>query len=241
MKKIIVASTVSLALFSQFAVANAIRGEVAAESNRNGPHLGILKGGYEFDTDYGQFGFDVEAKSRLGGRPYGENQHESGLHEATFAADYTYKFGNAYVQPRVEYTRNVANDANTGKFALKGGYNFDNGIFVAARYRYEGTQNNNSINKAELGDVKTNRTDLTAGWAGDIVGVSFNYIHKDANAEHKNNNLKINELETKVFLTNLGSYQPYVQYTQKNFDSSGYNSSPLKDDSQIKLGVSMKF
>jgi hypothetical protein len=82
---------------------------------------------------------------------------------------------------------------------------------------------------------------LTAGWAGDVVGVSFNYINKDANAENKNNNLKINELETRIFLTNLGNYQPYVQYTQKNFDSTGYNSVPLRDDSQIKLGVSMKF
>ncbi|MGY5451401.1 oligogalacturonate-specific porin KdgM family protein [Agarivorans sp. MS3-6] len=241
MKKKFVVPAVSLALMSQFALADAIRGEVAVESNRTGPHLGILKGGYEFATDYGQFGFDVEAKSRLGGRPYGENQHESGLHEATFAADYTYTYGNAYVQPRIEYTRNVANDANTGKLALKGGYNFDNGVFLAARYRYEGTQNNNSLNQSELGDVKTNRSDLTAGWAGDIVGISFNYVNKDANAERKANNLKLNELETKVFLTNLGSYQPYIQYTQKNFDSTNYNGTPLKDDSQIKLGVSMKF
>ncbi|GGB16762.1 oligogalacturonate-specific porin KdgM family protein [Agarivorans gilvus] len=241
MKKFFIASSVSLALMSSFVSADAIRGEVAAESNRNGPHFGVLKGGYEFDTHLGQFGFDLEAKSRLGGKAYSENQHESGLHETTIAGDYTYQFGNAYLQPRVEYTRNVADDANTGKVALKGGYNFDNGIFMEARYRYEDTQNNNAINALNLGDVKTNRADLTAGWAGDIVGFSVNYIDKDSNAERKDSNLNAKELETKLFLTNLGNYQPYLQYTQKNFNSSDYDNLPLQDDSQVKLGVSMKF
>ncbi|RKF18557.1 hypothetical protein DBZ36_09105 [Alginatibacterium sediminis] len=246
MKKIVTISVLALAMTSGVASANAIRAGAAVEFNNDSQTLGALKGGYEFDTEVGKFGFDVEGKTRLGGKEYSEAQQNKSLHEGTIGIDYTYAFGNAYVQPRVEYTQNNINQTNTSKAGLKAGYNFDNGVFTAARYRYDSTKNDNAITNANFGDINTNRADITLGWKGDMFGASVNYVYQDIKSDkvapgNVSDRKRNNSLEYKVFLTNLNNYEPYIQYSDKNLDSTNYDGTKAKADHQVKLGVNMKF
>ncbi|NOI80187.1 hypothetical protein F0237_05850 [Vibrio tubiashii] len=172
--------------------------------------------------------------------------------ETTFSLDYKIEMGQAFIMPSFDltvpsgyskefnyegdYGKATYKDSNIAKFGLKGGYTFDNGIYTAARYRYE-----ISDGKGEYSPLptfkfleanhksKVHRVDLTVGYnLMNTIDLSANYIVKRADLDGKlsvksNKNLtgngdataKSQELELKAVLTSFGDLKPYVQYTYK--------------------------
>ncbi|KLN63440.1 hypothetical protein [Vibrio sp. VPAP30] len=179
--------------------------------------------------------------------------------ETTFSLDYKIEMGQAFIMPSFDLTvpsgyskeykytatpeidgvngEATYKDSNVAKFGLKGGYTFDNGLYTAARYRYEisdgkgefsaydnsGKANGNGNHKSKL-----HRVDLTLGYnVMDTVDLSANYIVKradiDGNLTVKSAGLngngdataKSQEIELKAVLTSFGDLKPYAQYTYK--------------------------
>ena len=182
--------------------------------------------------------------------------------ETTFSLDYKVEMGNAFIMPSFDltvpsayskeykYTANLAadcvngeatyKDSNVAKFGIKGGYTFDNGLYTAARYRYEISDGKGEFsaydNKGKASGngnhkSKVHRVDLTVGYnVMDTVDLSANYIVKrgDVNsylnadvtgtesvAGNGKTTAKSQEIELKAVLTSFGDLKPYAQYTYK--------------------------
>lgn len=180
--------------------------------------------------------------------------------ETTFSLDYKIDMGQAFIMPSFDLTvpsgyskeykytatpevdgvngEAKYKDSNIAKFGIKGGYTFDNGLYTAARYRYEISDGKGEFSAYEgLNSAtgngshksKVHRVDLTVGYnVMDTVDLSANYIVKRADIDGKlsvksNKNLtgngdataKSQELELKAVLTSFGDLKPYVQYTYK--------------------------
>ncbi|WP_058913766.1 porin [Entomohabitans teleogrylli] len=154
-------------------------------------------------------GFSVEAKWRSGGtnhdRPFSDvigNGHEESINWRWAA------------------TRNIAltpgltvesNDSKTiWKPYLHAQYSFDNGFYVAARYRFEYTRFPNDNTKNE--DDKTNRGEA---WAGYVFGdwrVELNYLYKRSEHQVKANNKKgDDEYNVKVAYKWDQNWAPYAE------------------------------
>lgn len=190
--------------------------------------------------------------------------------ETTFTVDYKVDMGQAYIMPSFdltipsgyskEYKKESAampgavdesvnyKDSNVAKFGLKGGYDFGNGLYTAARYRYEisdgkGEYRYSDFEIAQTGSVKQksklHRFDLTVGYnLMDTVDLSANYIIKrgklngnvdiqdsEFGSVKPNGKVKANsqELELKATLTSLGQLKPYAQYTYKGKTTEKYS------------------
>lgn len=182
--------------------------------------------------------------------------------ETTFSLDYKIDMGQAFIMPSFDLTvpsgyskeykytatpevdgvngEATYKDSNIAKFGIKGGYTFDNGLYTAARYRYEisdgkgefsaydnsGKANGNGSHKS-----KVHRVDLTLGYnVMDTVDLSANYIVKRGDVNSYLNadmtgtetvvgngktTAKSQELEIKAVLTSFGDLKPYAQYTYK--------------------------
>ncbi|WP_414932501.1 hypothetical protein [Vibrio europaeus] len=174
--------------------------------------------------------------------------------ETTFSLDYKIEMGQAFIMPSFdltlpsdyskehkysdEYGSATYKDSNVAKFGLKAGYDFGNGLYTAARYRYEISDGKGEFSAYEgLNSAtgngshksKVHRVDLTVGYnVMDTVDLSANYIVKRADIDGKlsvksNKDLtgngdataKSQELELKAVLTSFGDLKPYVQYTYK--------------------------
>ncbi|MDC5804990.1 hypothetical protein OPW36_19600 [Vibrio europaeus] len=180
--------------------------------------------------------------------------------ETTFSLDYKIEMGQAFIMPSFDLTvpsgyskeykyeteampgaidgTATYKDSNVAKFGIKSGYTFDNGLYTAARYRYEISDGKgefsayeglNSATGNSSHKSKVHRVDLTVGYnVMDTVDLSANYIVKRADIDGKlsvksNKDLtgngdataKSQELELKAVLTSFGDLKPYVQYTYK--------------------------
>ncbi|AIW16068.1 hypothetical protein IX91_18380 [Vibrio tubiashii ATCC 19109] len=201
--------------------------------------------------------------------------------ETTFSLDYKVEMGNAFIMPSFDLTvpsgyskeyKYIANpavdgvngeatykDSNIAKFGIKGGYAFDNGLYTAARYRYEisdgkgefsATQGLNSATGNGSHKSKVHRVDLTVGYnVADTVDLSANYIVKRADIDghlkvepfgtaNGDASAKSQELELKAVLTSFGDLKPYAQYTYKG--KTHLKGSGSRDDG-MPLSVNEKY
>lgn len=142
-------------------------------------------------------------------------------------------------------------NTNVYKLGLEFGAAFQNGLFAAARYRYEGDTDaykatakwsinsevhpgNDAINAASLdfGKGAIGRADLTLGWANDLVELRSKAINKrQLNKDHGDRNTMDYELQ--LTYKGLGSFAPYARVTNVELHDSR--------DNQIKLGASYQF
>ncbi|MGF1699403.1 oligogalacturonate-specific porin KdgM family protein [Photobacterium makurazakiensis] len=203
---------------------------------------------------------------------------------------------NAWVQPQIAYTIpsntsfKISDDfrpspseeisldkysvsgekGNTLKVGLKAGYDFDNGVYVAGRYRYDMRDDNLSLNGLDSakntmnididGANSVHRTDLTFGYTMDVVDLSVNWIHKEAedsfkgSFSEKNSKGKVvekgsnkigktkarqDEFEMKAVLLTAGDVKPYIQYTVKS--DVKLDNAKITQDNVFKLGVAYAF
>ncbi|PSW09202.1 hypothetical protein C9J01_21490 [Photobacterium rosenbergii] len=201
--------------------------------------------------------------------------------ESNMRIDYNFDITDAwYIQPQFELTvpsgsRSRSNGqfttpdgdkvnasqriSNTAKFGLKTGYQFDNGLYTAARYRYEMAERKlNFKNTAHNLDIKEDnnihRMDLTVGYVvADMMDLSANYIYKrgdskfDANytsdiKDKANGKLEGNqsEVELKAKFIGFDSIHPYAMYTYKG-DAEIKGLGKKAVDNVFSVGVNFNF
>lgn len=206
--------------------------------------------------------------------------------ESNMRIDYNFDVTDAwYIQPQFELTvpsgsrsrssfeaeqngnklRADLRLSNTAKFGLKTGYQFDNGLYTAARYRYEMTDakvnvkgtasNKDRHNLGIKEDNNIHRMDITLGYVlADTMDLSANYIHKRGdskfNADYTTVNFKDkdqrkiegnqNEVELKAKFIGFDSIHPYAMYTYKgDIDFKGEKN--VKVDNVFSVGVNFNF
>lgn len=266
MKKIL-----SLAILA--ALSTPVLAEVSVDFAHESNKETTAKAGYALENG---MSFDVEL--------VGQDNFKN-LKETTIGAAWKLDMSeNFYVQPQFAFTMPVHDNSqsgsfdspegdetlkgklemgNTAKFGLKTGYNFDNGLYVSGRYRYEMTTDTvkltefdnknkptgNSL-KAEF-DENVHRTDVTFGYSMEIVDVSTNWVHK----ELKNKgSLKVNDskgsikgssridyYEFKATVNAFGDIKPYVQYTLDQTEVVDLSGKKQKADNLFKVGVNYTF
>ncbi|MGF1792171.1 hypothetical protein [Photobacterium profundum] len=272
------------ALLSSTAFAGTFAEVSQATDNETAVKVGhSLENGISFDIEgvYSNNGFsDV-----LG------NKKSNGYKETTLGAAWKVELtDNVWVQPQIGYTmpsgnfsatatsgaepspfesteyRASGDKGNTLKIGLKGGYDFDNGMYVAGRYRYDMREDNLKISAESgaktdnvdiEGSANVHRTDLTFGYKMEVVDLSMNWIHKDGedkidlkNATKRKSRAKstrldkveasADEFEFKATLLTADNLKPYVQYTVKN-DINVKGGKNFAKDNVFKLGVNYSF
>ncbi|AYN29049.1 MULTISPECIES: porin [Buttiauxella] len=153
-------------------------------------------------------GFSVEAKWKSGGtnkdEPFADligNGHEDQISWRWKASN------NIAITPAL--TVESTDNRTIWKPNLHAQYSFDNGFYVAARYRYEYTR---YPNDAKKDDDKVNRGDL---WAGFVLGdwrTELNYVYAKSQYEIRSNNKKDSqEYNVKVAYKWDKNWAPYAE------------------------------
>ncbi len=252
MKKLLAVSIAS-ALFSASAVAG-----IQTEISQKSANESAFKAGYALDNG---LAFSAEYV-------YAHDKRES--KEVTLES--TWKFAltdNLWIQPQVALVMPVHRDVvdlstaedltdsyhgNTYKVGLKGGYDFDFGLYTAARYRYEYQKDtvDGVVSKSDATAVamkfknQVHRTDLTVGYAIELVNVSMNWVHKEGTTDMSgymgtaDADWRTNDYEFKLAYTEFKTLVPYVQLTVKN-QVKGSDTFKATRDNEFKLGVTAAF
>jgi len=180
------------------------------------------------------FGFSVEAKWKSGGdkadRPFSDmvgNGHEDQISWRWKATD------NIALTPGFTLE---SNDSRTiYKPFLHAQYSFDNGFYVAARYRYDYTRYPSS---AEKDDDKVNRGDAWLGWVMGDFRTELNYVYaKSSEGTIRSNNKDYSEeYNAKLAYKIDKNWSPYVEV-------GNVNGSKTTDERQtrFRLGVAYSF
>ena len=180
------------------------------------------------------FGFSVEAKWKSGGdkadRPFSDmvgNGHEDQISWRWKATD------NIALTPGFTLE---SNDSRTiYKPFLHAQYSFDNGFYVAARYRYDYTRYPSS---AEKDDDKVNRGDAWLGWVMGDFRTELNYVYaKSSEGTIRSNNKDYSEeYNAKLAYKIDKNWSPYG-------DGGNVNGSKTTDERQtrFRLGVAYSF
>lgn len=245
--------------------------DVAHESNKET----TAKAGYALENG---ISFDVEL--------VGQDSFKN-LKETTIGAAWKFDLSsNLYVQPQVAFTMPIHNNSqsgsfnvpegpeiikvkldvgNTAKFGLKTGYNFDNGLYLSGRYRYEMATDTLSLtqfkDKKATGhsinleaDTNVHRTDATFGYSMEVVELSANWVHKEFKNKLSGKETQPGEVEKgsikhsartdyyefKATVNTFGDIKPYVQYTL-NQTEVVFGNQKLKADNLFKVGVNYTF
>ncbi|WP_028862710.1 oligogalacturonate-specific porin KdgM family protein [Psychromonas aquimarina] len=255
MKKLLAVSIAS-ALFSASAVAG-----IQTEISQDSVNESTFKAGYALDNG---LSFGAEYIYAHANKNNAKNQSKEITLESAWKFDLN---DNLWIQPQVAVTfpsdRTIINDlqigsinfnadkGNTYKVGLKGGYDFDFGLYTAARYRYDYQKDTlTGTEKGQTDEIKfkngVHRTDLTVGYAIDLVDVSLNWIHRDGKVdmsgrgESEGERWRNNDYEFKVAYTQYKTVVPYVQYTAKS-SVSGFEGFKGARSNEFKLGVMASF
>ena len=129
-----------------------------------------------------------------------------------------------------------SNDSRTiYKPFLHAQYSFDNGFYVAARYRYDYTRYPSS---AEKDDDKVNRGDAWLGWVMGDFRTELNYVYaKSSEGTIRSNNKDYSEeYNAKLAYKIDKNWSPYVEV-------GNVNGSKTTDERQtrFRLGVAYSF
>lgn len=259
MKKLLAVSIIaSLASASAFATVNT---EVSQESNGEASFKGgyTLDNGISFGAEYVHDFTRTELPLIIDNSKDNESRKEISVNAAwKIALD-----DNLWVQPLAEITipgkKNTEDliskvkNGNTYKLGMKAGYEFDFGLYTAAQYRFDFSEDKVETilsTHNETHKNQTHRTDLTVGYRIDVVDVSANWIHKNGHTQIKNTatkpKAKSNELELKATYNQYDNVKPYIQYTVKgDVDVKNAPNQALdgkyKQDNVFKVGVALSF
>lgn len=154
-------------------------------------------------------GFSVEAKWKSGGtdkdQPFADlvgSGHEESINWRWAANK------NIALTPGLNIESN--DSKTTWKPYVHAQYSFDNGFYVAARYRYEYTRYPNDNTKNE--DDKVNRGDLWAGFALGDWRTELNYVYAKSDHQVRSNNDKdSDEYNLKVAYKIDKNWAPYAE------------------------------
>ncbi|ALB69524.1 oligogalacturonate-specific porin KdgM family protein [Cronobacter muytjensii] len=189
---------------SSFA-AHAVTVDLRHEYIDSGTNADRVAVSHRFDNG---LGFSVEAKWKTGGddqsRPFNEvvgNGHEDQISwrwKATDAIAVTPAFTIESVDSKTIYKPNIHVQ-----------YSFDNGVYIAARYRYEYTR----VPEGKDDDDKVNRGDAWVGFALGDWRTELNYVYAQSEEGFTRNNGKkySNEYNAKVAYKIDKNWSPYFE------------------------------
>lgn len=179
-------------------------------------------------------GYSVETKVKSGGgnsnksdTPYSDMVSNG----AEFSLTYQFKPWDGWtVQPGInaEFTNNYT----IYKPLLRVQYTFDNGIYIAARYRYEYTRDP----RDEKPDEHLNRYE---GWLGYRTGPwrgEFNYIWRDSDQIRYDNRKTDYEYDFKLSYDVTKSWTPYIQVGNVKYSSTSSNR-----QTRFRIGIQYKY
>lgn len=177
-------------------------------------------------------GYSVETKVKSGGgdsnkadTPYSDMVSNG----AEFSVTYQFKpFENWTFQPGLN--AEFMNDKTTYKPLLRVQYNFDNGFYVAARYRYEYTRDP----KWDNPDEHLHRYE---GWLGYRTGPwrgEFNFIWRDSDQVRYDNKETDYEYDFKLSYDVTREWTPYIQVGNIKYKSSS-------DDRQTRFRIGIQY
>lgn len=222
------AVTATVAGFTQSASAITLdyRHEYTDQSKENKDRLMIS------DRFANGLGYSVETKVKSGGgdsdkadTPYADMASNG----AEFGISYQFSpFENWTFQPglNAEFSRDKA----TYKPLFRVQYNFDNGIYVAARYRYEYTRDPNN----DKPDEHLNRYE---GWIGYRTGPwrgEFNFIWRDSDQVRYDNKKTDYEYDFKLSYDINKEWTPYIQVGNIKYKST-------RDDRQTRFRIGIQY
>lgn len=180
------------------------------------------------------FGFSVEAKWKSGGdntdQPYADfigNGHEETI-------SWQWKANNNF-----SLTPGFAIESNDNRTIykpnLRAQYSFDNGFYVAARYRYDYTRFPANANKE---DDKVNRGDAWAGFALGDWRTELNYVYARSTVDgvvRNNNKPYSEEYNVKVAYKLDKNWAPYGEIGNVGVKSSD------ERQTRFRVGVAYSF
>jgi len=199
--------TLALAVLcgSSFAV-QAVTVDLRHEYIDSGTNADRVAVSHRFDNGVG---FSVEAKWKSGGdkqdQPFSDvvgNGHEDQISWRWKATD------NIAITPA--FTIESTDSRTIYKPNIHAQYSFDNGFYVAARYRYEYTRNPSTPDRE---DDKVNRGDAWVGFALGDWRTELNYVYaKSTEGTIRNNNKDYsNEYNAKLAYKIDKNWSPYVE------------------------------
>lgn len=151
-------------------------------------------------------GFSVESKVKSGGdhqdRPFNDIVDNG----TEYNINYQYKITPAFnIQPG--FILETGSSKAIYKPNLRSQYNFDNGIYVAGRYRYEYTRETTKGKD----DEHLNRGEGWLGYRFDSWRFELNYIYRKSDQIRYNNKKHDYEYNSKVAYNINKSWTPYVE------------------------------
>lgn len=224
MKKITVLIISSLVSVSVHAVTIDVRHEFSDDSKAQKDRLLIS---HRFANG---FGLSIEGKTKSGG-----DDPDKAFNNVVDNGDeyvVSYQFNTA---PAVIFQPGMALETSSSKAIYKpyfrAQYNFDNGVYVAARYRYEYSRDN----AEDKEDEHVNRGDIWLGYKINQWGFEGNYVYKKSDDYIKYANEKDDyELDLKVSYSIDKNWRPYAQIGNVSVISDS-------DDRQTRFRVGLQY
>jgi len=203
------------------------RHEYADSTRINKDRIAII------ETLPGGINFYVDASVKSGGVNGEQDKFLSDVvtNAIELGISYNYKLTNSIVlQPGFIFESGT--DTSIYKPYLRMQYNFDSGIYVAQRYRYDyarKTANN-------IDDEKTNRFDTFFGYSNNLLKIDYNFTWMDSD-QIKFNNKKTNYEHNVAFLWKLNkSFSPYIEV-----GNVGVNKNSSDRQTRYRVGLQYNF
>lgn len=151
-------------------------------------------------------GFSVETKFKSGGDDRRKPMHhmESSSNEFTLS-DQFHLDANWSLQPGLALE--TSSDKETWKPMLRLQRDFANGVYIAARYRYEYSH----ISSADAHNEHVNRGDVWLGYKWDAWKVEYNYLYKHSDQIRFNKGRWDYEQNIKLGRTLARHWMPYIE------------------------------
>lgn len=224
MKKLTVLMLLALASASASAVTIDVRHEFTDDSKAQKDRLLIS---HRFANG---FGLSLEGKTKSGG-----DDPDKAFNDVVDNGDeyvVSYQFNAA---PAIVIQPGMALETSSSKAIykpyLRAQYNFDNGLYVAARYRYEYVRDNSEGKE----DEHINRGDLWLGYKINQWGFEGNYVYKKSDEYNKYADGKDDyELDLKVSYSIDKNWRPYAQIGNVSVRSDA-------DDRQTRFRVGLQY
>lgn len=178
-------------------------------------------------------GYSVETKVKSGGDREDELYGDMESNGSEFSVTYQFKPAdelNFTLQPGVN--AEFGDDKAIYKPLLRMQYTFDNGVYVAFRYRYEYTRNS----KEGADDEHCHRYE---GWLGYRTGpyrAEFNYIWRDSDQVRYDNKDTDYEYDFKLSYDISKNWTPYIQVGNIKVSSASEDR-----QTRFRIGIQYKY
>lgn len=174
-------------------------------------------------------GLSVETKFRSGGNDERKPMCHMRNSSNEYTLSYLQKTGKHWgIQPGLAVE--TSTDKETWKPSLRVQYDFTNGVYTAARYRYEYSH----ISSQGSRDEEVNRGDIWLGYKWGAWKLEYNYLYKHSDRIRFNNGHWDYEHNLKLGRTFAHHWTPYVEVGNVSVSKS-------TDERQTRLRIGLNW